>query len=344
LASAAIKSRNLKACVMTIVLAIVGAIPFLSLQLIFNVGVTGHAFETPYEYYIQRFQPNSTYGFHAPDSSASVQSSLPQKQEYYQSWVKPFIVKHRPGNIARAWATEYLPMIVDTTMQCRLLLVFLPIGLLGLRGMRRWVLWSTLPAFVFLYVPSTFFLEHYCVLIAPAVIFGILLGGREFARAWPRYERRIFGAFVMAIVAISLTSLWEINVLMTPLDKPIAGLLHLPAPTDSSISDETFRSPTLRVVNEYLPSKVRRPAVVLFPYHPGGNFFEEAVYNTDVAWPDDASIIRAHDLGARNHEIFEYYARLSPGRTFYLFDFELVKQGKEPLVELGTAAQLGGRP
>ena len=319
--------RNLKLWLATILLAIVGAAPFLSLQIIFNIGVTGRALETPYEYYIHRFQPNTDYGFHTPGPNATAQSTLPEKQEYYQKWVKPFIANHRPANIARAWGQKYLPMLVDTTMQCRLLLVFLPIGLLGLTGVRRWVLWATLPVFVLLYIPSTFFLDHYCVLVAPAVILGILLGGRELARAWPRFERQIFGAFVMAVVAISLTSLWEINILV--------------APPQQQISDETFRSPALRMINEFVPQKVHLPAVVLFTYHPGGNYFEEPVYNTDVAWPDDAPIIRAHDLGPRNHEIFDYYARVSPQRTFYLFDFELLKQKKDPLVELGTAQQLG---
>jgi hypothetical protein len=332
--------RNARMWATTIFAAIAGAVPFLALQIIFNVGVTGRVTETPYEYYIQRFQPNTAYGFHALDPNATVRSSLPQKQEYYQKWVKTFIFNHRPANIARAWATKYLPMIVDTTMQCRLLLVFVPIGLLGLCGIRRWVLWATLPVFIALYIPSTFFLEHYCVLVAPAVILAILLGGRELARAWPRYERLIFAAFTMIVVEISLTSLWELNHVIVAFDKSIAQALHLPLPGDHSISDETFRSPMLRLVNEFLPQKVHLPAVVLFPYHAGGNFFAEPVYNTDVAWPDDAPIIRAHDLGARNHEIFAYYAKVSPQRTFYIFDFELLKQQQDPLIELGTAAHL----
>ena len=332
--------RNLKIWFTTILLTIAGAAPFLALQIVFNVGVTGRAMETPYEYYIHRFQPNTDYGFHTLDPNATVQSTLPEKQEYYQRWVKPFIFNHQPANIARAWWRKYLPMLVDTTMQCRLLLVILPVGLLGLSGLRRWIFWAMLPAFILFYIPSTFFLEHYCVLVAPAVILGILLGGMALAQAWPRFERRIFSAFVMAVVAISLTSLWEINHPVVALDGPIVNLLHLPKQSDTSISDETFRSPELRMVNEALPQFVHAPAVVLFTYHHGGNFFEEPVYNTDVAWPDDAPIIRAHDLGPRNHEIFEYYARGGPHRTFYRFDFELLKQKKDPLIELGKAADL----
>lgn len=322
------KRSNPRVWMAALVPPILGAAPFLALQIIFNIGVTGHALQTPYGYYIDRDQPNTTYGFHAPDPHAAVQSSLPQKHEYYERWVRPFIERHRPANLARAWGGKYLPMIVDTTMQCRLLLVFLPVGILGLTDIRRRVLWSVLPLFICFYVFSTFFLEHYCVLVAPAVILSILLGGRAIAGAWPRFERHLFAVFVMVIVMISITSLWEIN--------------HFISTPATRVSDETFVSPVLRYVNEILPYRddVKQPAVVLFTYHAGGNFFEEPVYNTDVVWPDDAPIIRAHDLGPRNHEIFAYYAKTQPQRTFYRFDAANVKQGKDPLTRLGTAEEL----
>jgi 4-amino-4-deoxy-L-arabinose transferase-like glycosyltransferase len=322
---------NARKWLATILCGVGGAAPFLAIQIIFNVGVTGHLFQTPYGYYIDRNQPNTSYGFHKLDANATVESSLPQKREYYEQWVEPFIARHRPANLARAWASKYWPMIVDVTMPCRLLLVFLPIGLLALRDLQRWVLFSIFPLFILLYVFSTFFLEHYAVLVAPAVILGVLLGGRELSGAWPVIQRRLFAAFTMAIAVMSLTSLWEINRLVTS-----------PA---TRISDETFISPILRYVNEILPFRddVTKPAVILFTYHPGGNFFEEPVYNTDVAWPDDAPIIHAHDLGSRNREIFAYYAKTQPTRTFYRFDLGLAKQGKEPLIRLGTARELAGR-
>jgi hypothetical protein len=54
-------------------------------------------------------------------------------------------------------------------------------------------------------------------------------------------------------------------------------------------------------------------------------------------------MIRAHDLGPRNQEIFDYYAETQPERMFYRFDAQLVKEGKDPLVRLGSAASLGTR-
>jgi hypothetical protein len=86
---------------------------------------------------------------------------------------------------------------------------------------------------------------------------------------------------------------------------------------------------------------VRTPAVVLFTYQPGSPIPEEPVYNTDVAWPDNAPIIRAHDLGpARNPEIFAYYAKTQPDRTFYIFDWSKVQSAEGPLKLLGTAREL----
>ena len=59
------------------------------------------------------------------------------------------------------------------------------------------------------------------------------------------------------------------------------------------------------------------------------------MYNTDVASPDDAPLIRAHDLGPRNIELFRYYATRAPDRMIYRFSR---KTGQ--LDTLGRAADL----
>src|SRR4029079_921041 len=64
---------------------------------------------------------------------------------------------------------------------------------------------------------------------------------------------------------------------------------------------------------------VQRPAVVLFGTPP--DLWTEMVYNTDVASPDDAPIIRAHDLGLRDAELIDYYGQRQPDRTIYQFDW-----------------------
>jgi hypothetical protein len=78
------------------------------------------------------------------------------------------------------------------------------------------------------------------------------------------------------------------------------------------------------------------PAVVLFRYVPGrATPHEEPVYNVTTAWPDDAAIIRAHDLGERNGELFAYYAARQPDRNVYRFD-----RGTGELTFLGQARNL----
>ena len=65
----------------------------------------------------------------------------------------------------------------------------------------------------------------------------------------------------------------------------------------------------------------------------------EVVYNTDVAWPDDAPVIRAHDLGAdRNAALYRYYAQRQPDRMVYRFD-----RATNALVRLGNVVDLAYR-
>jgi len=55
--------------------------------------------------------------------------------------------------------------------------------------------------------------------------------------------------------------------------------------------------------------------------------------------PDDAPIIRAHDLGLdRNRALFDYYAQRQPQRTVYLYD-----RARRSLVELGNVSDLAHR-
>ena len=92
----------------------------------------------------------------------------------------------------------------------------------------------------------------------------------------------------------------------------------------------------LRTIDTRLASEVQPPAVVLFRFPPNGPPAIEPVYNLTTPWPDDSPIIRAHDLGDRNIEIFNYYAKLQPDRRFYLYD-----RGTGSLTDLGLAKHRG---
>ena len=318
-----------KVWAVTIGTVVAGALPFLVLQIIFNVGVTGSPLRLLYTLYLEQDQPGSTFGFRALDPNKRPPSPLPQKQAYYD-WCKTYLARHQLGNFLGPWVHSqdlgngqmrpaYLSMLTDTTMPARILLLLAPVGLLALMDRRRGVLAATLPLFILLYVFNPFFLEHYAIAAIPAVILLVLLGTRALAAAWPRWSRPITAATVATILAASLTSLWEID-------------RWIPGP---KVNDETFPSAVLHAINVDYPPALEKPAVVLFRFHRGDDFFREPVYNWDVAWPDDAPVVRAHDLGvSRDREIVEYYAKRQAGRTFYLFD---AKATPDPMVRLGRA-------
>ncbi len=304
---------------LTVGVAIACMVPFLALQLIFDHGVTGHCLRTPYVEYVDNEQPHTSYGFYPPDSTLQPKSSLAQKRDYYRDVLSQYLPKHQPNRLLRTWLVEWSPMIVDSTMPGRPLLLLLPLGLLALR--RRWIWMAAfmLVAFIAVYVPNTFFLEHYAVIVAPAVIILTLAGLQAAADRCGRLGPSIVCAAIAFVIGLSLNSLHEFN---------------------PAVYDETFPSTMLWFVHEELPHRVQTPAVVLFRYRHGDPITAEPVYNSDVAWPDDAPVIKAHDLGPRNIEIYRYYAQRQPQRMFYLFDRATGKLS-DPL---GTAKQLAERP
>lgn len=297
---------------LTPVVMIVGAMPFLLLQLYFNHNVTGRLTETPYTFYLQRDQPGTSFGFHAYDPSDQPQSRLAQKRDYYAGFMTNAIREHQPDTFLQTWATKSLPMLLETTLPVRFLIALVPIGLLGLTNARRLTLAASLPLFVVGYALNPFFLEHYAMAAAPAVLLLLLLGLKALAGAWPRWRDHVTTAGVMILATVTVMSLYEVNPVATALDR--RGTKHL-----HEIDDETFRSPVLRAARD-AEALVEKPAVILFRYSAGENVIEEPVYNTGVAWPDDALVIRAHDLGERNGEIYAYYAERQPNRMFYRFD------------------------
>lgn len=321
---------------------ILGAAPFLTLQLIFNKGVTGHVLQTPFTYYIDRDHPGTSFGFHDYDPATTPASTLPEKRDYYRKVIGPLVQRHRIGNLLHNWIRPdvpgqpaydrpKLPMVVDSTMPFRVLLPFAVAGLLGLTDIRRRVLWATLPLFILAYIPYTFFLEHYAVSVAPAVILSVVLGGEVLAAAWPRFGNTIRSSFALGVITLAMLSTYELNPFSTLLDRDKSpSNPHL-------IDDETFHSAFLRAVNTQIPDVIQKPAVILFRYAPGQNVIEEPVYNNLAAWPDDQDIVRAHDLGdARNIEIVRYYAEHQPDRVFYRFDRSTMTLSPP----LGTAKQL----
>jgi 4-amino-4-deoxy-L-arabinose transferase-like glycosyltransferase len=306
----------------------IAAAPFLVLQLIYDKGVTGHFTTLPWNYYAQRYDPYDSLSRKPIDPDFRPMSALLQKQQFYDEFTLQFYRKKLSqsrvqGVVDRATRTLTGPPLEEEGDKNRLiygalpsplLVALLPVGLLGLCGCRRWV-WLGLPCFVLLYASYTFFLPHYAVAIVPAVMINLLAGRANIARTWPWPP--VSWAVTFTLAAMSLTALPQLN--------PVRR-------------DQWFDAPTLRNVDSELAG-IKGPAIVLFKFDPDRPLHEEPVYNIEAAWPDDARVIRAHDLGDANVKLFAYYAEHSPDRAVYRYD---EKDGV--LTYLGTAAEMHLRP
>ena len=169
------------------------------------------------------------------------------------------------------------------------------------------------PLFVIGYAFYPFILGIYVLEATPAMLF-LVLSACEVLRRW---SRAVGGVACLAVAALCLTSFHELN---------------------PGVHDADFASPTLVQIDAVM-GEIKEPAIVLFRFADGCSPSEEPVYNIDVAWPDDALVIRAHDLGPRNIELFDYYAKIAPGRVVYRLD-----RGNGRFDRLGTVGELAGKP
>jgi hypothetical protein len=328
-----LRGKSLRRITTTIALLIAGALPFLAIQAVQNIGITGHLTQTPFSLYLDRDQPGANFGFHPYDPSKQPASVVAQKQVYYRDFIVPFIKKHTLRQ-AGPWFKDHFKQIIDATLPAREMIVLLPVGLISLgRDPRRWALAATVPLFFAIYFCYPPFVEHYAVPFAPAFAMLVATAPSVLRGGIPKAGRALSVMCVVAIAMVAVSMLPELN---------------------AKVDDETYRSRMMRIIHEKIDRSDLAPAVILFRYHPelppgaqedpskglpiyNNSPMCEPVYNTDVGWPDDAAIIHAHDLGNRNIEIFRYYAARQPQRMFYLFDRGNLA---DPLHQLGSAAKL----
>jgi hypothetical protein len=289
----------------TILIATAAAIPLLSLQLIEDYGITGHLLQTPATLYANHYWPELNLGFHPYQSTRVPPTELPQMRQYYAEFIQPRVKEHQPQNVVHTFLHERFPTTLVTDLPSKLLAILLPVGLLALTTRPRIAVAAVYPLFLLAYVPFLFFLRHYTIPAVPALALLVLLGRHVLMVTFPRAAGILAvatAAAILAFCAISLT---------------IPGEAH------------STKFNTLRDVREKL-AQIPGKAVVLFRYSPTDDLYQEPVYNVTTPWPDDARIIRAHDLGPRNPEIFAYY----PDRTFYLYD-----RGSHTMERIDSAPQ-----
>jgi len=300
---------------------IFAAAPFLVLQIVVNVGITGSWMRTPFDLYATRDYPGTTLGFHQPDPARRPVSQLPQKQKYHDVFTAPAIERHQPGKLVANWLGRDLQHPGDLQRLFILMLphplffLLLPAGMMGLFDRRRWCVWLILPAFIVLYSFYTFSLPHYAIITLPAVVLTALMGAVVISDQWRGGRAALTTLVSLFILIMSVTETAEANRI---------------------VADELFEAPPLAGISQTLKNLPHKPAVVLFRFDPKNVPDEEPVYNIDAAWPDDAPVIRAHDLGTRNAEIFRYYAKQQPERAFYLYG-----RGDDSITFLGFARELG---
>jgi hypothetical protein len=294
-----------------------GALPWIALMLIFDRGVTGHWLITPFDFYNQRDQPGLHYTLFANQPGDPI-TKLPEKRGYFLGGVAYRIMYHRPDLLWNAFANERFPTAIQNCIPQPLLGALIPLGLFFCLRRRVWVLAVGLPMFFILYTPYPIFIQHYVIVAAPAEIFCAALGISAIARAWPRARSRIWTAAFIFVIGLMFTRASEAMQMVNAL---------------------AFHNGLLQSANDRQAELTAKgqPAVILFHRTPNIIADFEPVYNTATAWPEDATVIRAHDLGNQNWEIFQYYATHGPDRAFYWFDEN--NPGK-PLVYLGMASEL----
>lgn len=338
--------------VATVVLA---ATPLLALQLLMNWGMTGRVLKTPVQNYLETYWPEMQMGDRAargsgatdtsagptggaralsggrgilfpknsmsftfeyaarqirywqhqsirPALSARLPTPLPQYRDYYLDFVIPNVQAYQV--MESKWVVrERLRLMFQTVLPATPLVMLVPLALLGLTDRRRWALVGVLPLFWGAYLFFPFFLDHYVLVVAPAILFATVLGMRALARAASSAGPLVATFLIVAIVQFSIRGLPEFSA---------TGELDQPASMD------LLRDVKAKLAR--LPGNER--ALVFFRYHPedAEEWKQEPVYTLDAPWPDQARVIRAHDLGERDAELVGYYAKTQPDRRVYRYD------------------------
>jgi hypothetical protein len=293
-------------------LALAAAAPFLALQLTLDVGITGRLLQTPFSYYNQRDEPELTFGFSHPTDREPL-TVIPQKRIFYDQTMRPWVRQYTPHVVVPQFFHFRLPTTVGAALPQSILILLVPVGLLGLTDRKRWVLFATIILFLGLYTFYPTFTFYHPLVTLPATILLLGLALRRIEGTLPSH--RLIGVLVPA-GAVALLCLSTMP------------------PWNRQPGDACFEGMSQSAINAQL-DEIPSPAVVLFRFTPGCNPETEPVYNIHTAWPDDARIIRAHDLGPRDAEIIAYYAARQPARLFYLYD-----RASHRLIYLNTAAAL----
>jgi hypothetical protein len=294
------------------------ALPFLALQLTVNRNITGQWLTSPFAHYTDLNYPGA-FGFHEGQAPLHV-SNVPEKQLFYELYAKGVIEQHQLKNLIAIELGGEWAAVSTAGMPDPFFWLIVPMSILTLWDRRLWAVWGVLPLYLLVLAEYSFsaVLPHYVVVVMPAMILLCVLPIRFLTDTFPARAAMIRTMVGFAMIALTLAAMPQLN-----------RVVH----------DQYFETPELEQIDRTLAAEVSPPAVVMFHFNRdtpiGGKKITndpsaEPVFNPSVAWPDDAPIIRAHDLntdvsaignpGDLDRPLYDYYARIDPKRVFYLYD------------------------
>ncbi len=287
---------SIRARLAFIAVGVLPMVPFAVLQLAINHTVTGSVLQTPFSYYADRDLPGVKLGFHREQAARAPLSSIPQKQVFYREEIAPFLKRHTPAQVLNSWFFGRTVAATGIVFGDRLLLALVPLALLTMRDPRQWAIASILPMWCLLYSFYPLFYLHYLVAVLASVPVVVFAGFAAIRRQFPH---------VSALATLELLLPAAISVMVYP-------------QFNAARQDGRLRNDLEPLVRK-IESEIDGRAILLIRWG-GDHAAWESVYNIDVAWPDDARVIRVHDLGDANMKLFDYYARREPDRVVYRLD------------------------
>jgi Dolichyl-phosphate-mannose-protein mannosyltransferase len=305
----------------TVIAIIAGIVPFVIVALICDKGVTGEWLTPPWVYYAKLYEPRYGLTLHGGAKPAVFPQNLSEQKRIFAHDLNDGFVDHARGNFF-LWTKDRLIEVLQRGLPHPLLWILIPMGAaaaVSRRGVRGGIIASGYLIWAIIYAGHFTYFSLYVIPAMAGGIVLVLLGAEAVRTAWPKAQSYLTVAIYAAIVGLSVTS-W---------------------PQSNRFSRDMMMAyafdPMLPQITAAMP---KGPAVVLFKFDPSWNVTLEPVYNWQVAWPDDAMVIRAHDLGAvRDVELYRYYAQRMPARDVYRYD---MKEGK--LTFWGAAKALAGSP
>jgi hypothetical protein len=294
-------------------------LPFLALQLTINKGVTGEFFQTPFRYYADRDMPGSSLGFHDFDATRRPVSPLPQKQAFYDTHVVQMTRDHTPAKVLSRWAKQRWRYVLTEPLPDMLLILTVPLGIAAIVGHSRALLVVLIaPVWCAAYSLHTFTYFHYYTSLIPAMLVLMYAGMARLDELGPWLARARPALGVMLPVTITVLAMPQFR---------------------RDVRDQVVPNTTEATLRQAIAGQIAEPrAIVLVRFGEGAHPESEVVYNVESAWPDDARVIRAHDLGdERSRELFNYYSKTQPERMVYRFE-----RPADTLTRLGRVDELAG--